>query len=186
MLLSIYHFNPKHSISKPMTTIKRALLSALLLVLLTATGYAQGTRSIPELTIKTLDGKEILTSTFENDGKPYVISFWATWCRPCLKELNAIAEIYDDWQEMGFKVIAISTDDSRTRANILPMVNGRGWEYEFYYDENGDLRRAMGVNMVPHTFIVNGKGEIVSQHTSFADGMEWEMYEKLQKLLEEE
>jgi peroxiredoxin len=66
------------------------------------------------------------------------------------------------------------------------MVNGRGWEYEFYHDENGDFRRAMGVNMVPHTFIINGNGEIVHQHTSFADGMEWEMFDKLMELLEKE
>ncbi|MFN3554917.1 MAG: TlpA family protein disulfide reductase [Bacteroidales bacterium] len=168
-----------------MTTLKKALFSFALLLLVVAAASGQGTRKLPEMTIKTLDGREFQTSSIANDGKPFVISFWATWCRPCLKELNAIAEIYDEWQEMGFKLVAIATDDARTRANILPMVNGRGWEYEFYYDENGDLRRAMGVNMVPHTFIVNGNGEIVSQHTSFADGMEWDMFEKLKKLLQE-
>ncbi len=147
---------------------------------------AQSTRAdmLPNFSIKTLDGREVSTSSFANNGNPYVVSFWATWCRPCLKELNAIADIYEDWQDLGFKVIAISTDDARTRANILPMVNGRGWEFEFYHDENGDLRRAMGVNMVPHTFILNGKGEIIHQHTSFSEGMEWEMLDKLKELQE--
>ncbi len=145
-----------------------------------------GSGRIPAHTIKTLEGRDFQTTAFENDGKPYVVSFWATWCRPCLKELNAIAEIYDEWQDMGFKLIAVSTDDARTRANILPMVNGRGWEFEFYHDENGEFRRAMGVNMVPHTFILNGKGEIIAQHTSFSDGMEWEMYDKLMELLKED
>ena len=142
-------------------------------------------RTIPEVTIKTLEGRDFQTTQFDNKGKPYVVSFWATWCRPCLKELNAIADIYPEWQDLGFKLIAVSTDDARTRANIQPMVNGRGWEYEFYHDENGDFRRAMGVNSVPHTFIINGEGEIISQHTSFVDGMEWEMYDKLMELLEE-
>ncbi len=165
--------------------------STILLFALFLQGFAILAQSgsanrIPSFTIKTLDGRDFQTTQFDNDGKPYVVSFWATWCRPCLKELNAIAEIYDEWKDEGFKLIAVSTDDARTRANILPMVNGRGWEYEFYHDENGDFRRAMGVNMVPHTFILNGKGEIVSQHTSFADGMEWEMYEKLLELLEKE
>ncbi len=149
------------------------------------TAQSTGTSRIPAFTIKTLEGKDFQTTEFDNDGKPYVVSFWATWCRPCLKELNAIAEIYEEWQDMGFKVIAVSTDDARTRANIMPMVNGRGWEFEFYHDENGDFRRAMGVNMVPHTFILNAEGEIVSQHTSFSDGMEWEMYDKLKDLLED-
>jgi len=139
---------------------------------------------LPVFSIKTLDGREVSTSSFENDGNPYIVSFWATWCRPCLKELNAIADIYEDWQDMGFKVIAISTDDARTRANVMPMVNGRGWDYEIYHDENGDFRRAMGVNMVPHTFILNGKSEIIHQHTSFSEGMEWEMFDKLKALQE--
>ncbi len=148
--------------------------------------YAQQNRTLPELTIQTLQGRDVNTNTLENDGKPFVISFWATWCRPCLKELNAIDEIYEDWKDHGFKLIAVSTDDARTRPNVLPMVSGRGWDYEFYLDENGDFRRAMGVNLVPHTFILNGKGEIVYQHTSFSDGMEWEMYDLLIELLEDE
>lgn len=171
-----------------MITKFKHFFTGFALILIVTYSFSQGTgaRTIPDQTIKTLDGRDFQTSAFENDGKPFVLSFWATWCRPCIKELNAIAEIYDEWQEMGFKVIAVSTDDARTRANILPMVNGRGWEYEFYHDENGDFRRTMGVNMVPHTFIINGKGEIVSQHTSFADGMEWDMLDKLIELLENE
>ena len=165
--------------------MKKIFVTLLLLCPLTA-AWAQSNNQLPALVIKTLDGREVSTTNFENDGKPYVISFWATWCRPCLKELTAIDEIYEDWKDLGVKLIAISTDDSRTRANVLPMVNGRGWEFEFYLDENGDLKRAMGVNMVPHTFIINGKGEIVYQHTAFSDGMEWEMYDKLKALIEDE
>ncbi|MFW5706677.1 MAG: TlpA disulfide reductase family protein [Bacteroidota bacterium] len=163
-------------------TIRTTLIVAAMLIFNISAAQSPGNKSIPAHSIKTLDGRDFSTSQFDNDGKPYVLSFWATWCRPCLKELNAIAEIYDEWQAMGFKVIAVSTDDARTKANILPMVNGRGWEYEFYHDVNGDFRRAMGVNMVPHTFIINGKGEIVSQHTSFSDGMEWDMFDKLNAL----
>lgn len=162
-----------------------------LLILLFALGtfsinmQAQSSSQIPAMVIKTLDGQSVNTSSFDNEGKPYVVSFWATWCRPCLKELTAIDEIYEDWLEQGFKLIAISTDDARTRSNVMPMVNGRGWEFEFYSDDNGDLQRAMGVNMIPHTFIIDGKGNVVSQHRAFTDGMEWEMFEKLKKLLDE-
>lgn len=146
---------------------------------------AQTSQALPELNIVTLDGQEVNTNTLNNQGKPFVLSFWATWCRPCIQELNAIDEIYDQWQEHGFKLIAISTDDARTRHNVLPMVKGRGWEYEFYLDENGDFRRAMGVHLVPHTFILNSKGEVVYQHTSFMEGLEWEMFDLLMELLEE-
>ncbi|MGB4535723.1 MAG: TlpA disulfide reductase family protein, partial [Tenuifilaceae bacterium] len=101
-----------------------------------------------------------------------------------IKELTAIADLYDDWQEeTGVKLIAVSIDDAKTVNNVRPMVNARGWEFDFYLDSNGDLRRAMGVTNVPHTFILNGKGEVVYQHTSYTDGSEMEMFKKIKELV---
>ena len=140
-------------------------------------------RSLPTENVKSLDGKIVSTSTFQNDGNPIIISFWATWCKPCVHELNTIAEVYEDWQEeTGVKLIAISVDNSRTSGGVMPMVNGKGWEYEVYLDENGDFKRAMGVNVVPHTFLVDGNGNIVWQHTSFTEGSELELIELVRRL----
>jgi len=166
--------------------MKTKILFLLSGLFLSFTTLAQVGGKLPELTIQDLQGRDFNTKYIDNDGKPFVVSFWATWCRPCLQELNAIDEIYEEWKDHGFKLVAVSTDDARTRPNVLPMISGRGWEFEFYLDENGDFRRAMGVNLVPHTFILNGKGEIVYQHTSFSDGMEWDMYDMLIDLLDDE
>lgn len=145
---------------------------------------AQQSSSIPTATIKTLDGKNFSTSDITNNGKPIIISFWASWCRPCIKELSAIADLYQDWQdETGVKIIAISIDDTRTVNNVRPMVNARAWEYDFYLDSNGDFKRAMGVTNVPHTFVLNGKGEVVYQHTTYTEGAEFELYEKVKALV---
>ena len=77
------------------------------------------------------------------------------------KELNNIAEVYDEWQdETGVKIIAISIDDTRSMSKVAPYVNSVGWEYEVYLDPNGDLKRAMGVSTVPHTFLLNSKKEM--------------------------
>lgn len=153
----------------------------LLLALLTASlCTAQNERTIPSATLKGMDGKNYNSSDFQNDGKPIVISFWATWCAPCKRELSAIAEVYDDWQEeTGVKLIAISIDDARSKSRVLPYVNGSAWDYEVYLDENQDFKRLMGVNNVPHTFLVDGNGHIVWQHNNYADGDEIELYKMI-------
>ncbi len=146
--------------------------------------FTSGNKStLPKVDVKSLDGRIVNTSTFNNDGNPMIISFWATWCKPCVTELNTINEVYEDWQEeTGVKLIAVSVDNSRSSSGVKPLVNGKDWDYEVYLDENGDFKRAMGVNLVPHTFLVNGKGEIVWQHTSFTEGSELELIELVRKL----
>ncbi len=117
-------------------------------------------------------------------GKPVIISFWATWCKPCNRELNTIKDVYEDWQEeTGVKLIAISIDDARSASRVKPHVDGNDWPYEVYIDQNSDLKRAMGVVNVPHTFILNGEGEIVWQHTGYQDGGEEEVIAKVKELL---
>lgn len=146
--------------------------------------FSQG--SLPSVDIKTLEGAGFNTSEISNNGKPIVISFWATWCKPCVKELSAISEVYEDWQEeTGVKVIAISVDDSKSTSRVLPYVNARGWEFEVYLDANGDFKRAMNVLNVPHTFLLNGNLEIVSQHTTYAEGNEDDLFEEIQELVSE-
>jgi peroxiredoxin len=140
-------------------------------------------RTLPAVDLKTSTGENINTSTFDNNGKPIIIDFWATWCKPCIEELNAINDVYAEWQkETGVKIIIISVDDARTMQRVAPFVNARNWTYESYVDPNGDLKREMNVNMPPQTFILNGNKEIVWQHVGYAPGNEDEMFEALKTI----
>ncbi|MBK9177686.1 MAG: TlpA family protein disulfide reductase [Flavobacteriales bacterium] len=135
---------------------------------------------LPSAMVQTMDGKKVDSRTFSNGGKPMIINFWATWCAPCKKELSAIAEKYADWQaKTGVKLIAVSIDDARSSARVKPYVSGQDWDYEVYLDPNGDLKRALNVNNVPHTFLVDGNGEIVWQHNNYEPGDENELYKKV-------
>ncbi len=143
--------------------------------------------SLPAVEVKTLDGTFFNTGDIENDGKPIILSFWATYCKPCIKELSSIAELYDDWQdETGVMLIAVSIDKSDRIGTVKSKVYGGGWEFPVYLDQNGDLKRAMNVNNVPHTFILDGDKKVVWQHTSYADGGEYEYIEIVEKLISNE
>jgi cytochrome c biogenesis protein CcmG/thiol:disulfide interchange protein DsbE len=143
----------------------------------------QKLQKIPPVDLKTMDGKAFNTRSISNDGKPIVISFWATWCAPCKKELNGISENFDEWvKQTGVKLYAVSIDDSRNSGKVAPYVNGQGWDYTVLLDENSDLKRAMNVNNVPHTFVLNGNGEIVWQNNNYTEGGETKLLEILKKV----
>ena len=162
----------------------KKLLLALAAIALAGSLMAQGAKLPENITLKNLDGQSVPSSTIQNDGKPVIISFWATWCKPCNRELNNIKEVYEEWQEeTGVKLVAISIDDARSASRVKPHVDGSDWPYEVYIDQNSDLKRAMNVVNVPHTFILNGEGEIVWQHTGYQDGGEEEVIEKVRELL---
>ena len=165
-----------------MITIKKITLS-LVIALITSITYGQD-RALPNIIVKNLDGSSFNISDLNNDDAPIVISFWATWCKPCKKELNNIAEVYEDWQdETGVKLVAVSIDDTRSMSKVAPYVNASDWEYEIYLDPNSDLKRALGVSTVPHTFLLNKENKIVWQHKGYIDGDEMELFKEIKKLV---
>ena len=157
------------------------VLIALTLFFAASTAFGQVAKKnwdLPSAMVKTLDGQSMDTKDFENDGKPIIISFWATWCKPCVLELNTIMDEYVDWQdETGVKLIAISIDDARNTPKVAPFVNGKGWEYDVYLDPNGDFKRVMKVITFPHTFVLNGDKQVVYSHNAYAPGDEEHLYE---------
>mgnify|MGYP001465641022 FL=1 len=162
----------------------KKILFTLVIASLTASIIFAQNRTLPNIEVKNLNGTKLNITQIENEGSPIVISFWATWCKPCKKELNNIAEVYEDWQdETNVKIIAISIDDSRSMSKVKPYVNASDWDYEVYLDTNSDLKRAMGVSTVPHTFLLNAKKEIVWQHKGYIDGDENELYKEIKKLV---
>ncbi len=169
-----------------MKILVKMLLVLFISCLFLNSSISQDVKTIPSASIKNLKNETIDTKTFNNEGKPFVINFWATWCKPCIMELNAISEVYEEWQaETGVKIFAISVDDSRSSKKVAPFVKSRNWKYDSYLDENSDFKRAMNVNNPPHTFLYNGKGELVWQHNGYAPGDEEELYKQIKKLLDE-
>ena len=160
----------------------KKFLSLSLLVLSAQTVFAQ----LPKISLNDINGKVVETDTLSNGGRPFIIDFFATWCKPCNRELDAIAEVYEDWQaETGVKIIAVSIDQGQNINKVKPLVANHGWEYEILLDPNGDFKRALGIQMIPYVLIVDGQGNIVYKHNGYTDGAETELIEKVRELLKQ-
>jgi len=153
----------------------------LLLLFFTFSLYAQ--KQMPDVSLKNLDNLSLnVKNDFSEPDKIYVFSFWATWCAPCINELEAINDYYDDWKkEMNVEVIAVSVDDSRTLKRVTPLVNGKGWTYNILLDSNQELKRALSITNVPFLIVVKNS-EIKFVHNGYSEGSVEELYNELKTL----
>ena len=165
-----------------MHIMMKKLFVTLICTLMAFAGMAQS--KLPAVTLKSMDGKTVSTDTLSNNGKPIIIDFFATWCKPCNRELTAISEVYEDWQEeTGVKLIAVSIDQAQNINKVKPLVDNHGWPYEVLLDPNSDFKRALGRQMIPYVLIVDGDGNIVYKHNGYTEGAEEELIQKVRELV---
>jgi peroxiredoxin len=163
--------------------MKMKLFALSLLILLSTNALAQN-EGVPNVSLKNLKGEAVNIRELASSGKITVVSFWATWCSPCKKELTNYAELYDVWQEKyGVQVLAISIDDARNTAKVKAYVNGVNWPFEVLLDPNEDMKRSMNFQTVPFSMLVDQSGNIVYRHNSYVEGDEFIMEEKIAALL---
>ena len=154
--------------------MKKFLVAIFLMV--STVAFAQ----VPSVVVENSKGESVDTKSLLEEGKPMILSFWSTSCKPCIRELDALP----DWlEEKDFRVVAVSVDDSRLLAKAKSFAEGRGWgeEYVLLFDKNQDFMRAMNVSVVPHVFVLDSKGKVVYSHTSYVPGGELEVFEAVKK-----
>ncbi len=143
-----------------------------------------GQRKLPAAEIKTLDGNTVNIQDYANNGKITLISFWATWCSPCKRELDAIADFYEEWQEKyDMELVAISIDTRRNLAKVPAIVSTKGWEYIILSDENQTLQQSLGFQTIPQTYILDKEGNIVYDHNGYVEGDEYHLEEIFDELV---
>ena len=164
-------------------------LSAQSDVLAEAHDLVKDGKKLPDTEIRTLEGQATnLTAyvgTDEEPGKITVISLWASWCKPCQTELDAIADLYLDWQEdYDMQLIAVTIDTRRALAKVVPIVESKAWEYIILSDTNQALRNTLNFQSIPHTLLVDQHGNIVDVHSGYAPGDEYQLEDKIKALAE--
>lgn len=155
----------------------------LSLCLLLVSFAASAQERLPKVILKDIEGRTVQTDTISNNGKPIIIAFFATWCKPCNRELTNIDEVYEDWQqETGVRLVAVSIDQAQNVNKVKPMVDQNGWRYDVLLDANGEFRRSLGIQSVPYTVLLDGQGRIVYKHNGYTDGAEAELYKKVKEV----
>jgi cytochrome c biogenesis protein CcmG, thiol:disulfide interchange protein DsbE len=165
------------------TAYMKHILLVFLAFSLSVSSFSQNAQ-LPSVAIKDMKGKENSFSNLfgSNSDTIHIVSLWATWCVPCIKELDAISENLSDWQkEVPLKLAGISTDDSRTVNRVKSFVTGRGWEFSIYTDVNSSLKRALNVSNIPFLFLIKN-GKIIYQHEGYLPGGEDALFEKIKEL----
>ncbi len=167
-----------------MRSIVLTLMMFFAVTLVQANDTTKQKQQLPSVMVKKMDGTPVNIQDYGKTGKIMVISFWATWCTPCIKELNNVLDLYDDWQKKyGLELVAVSMDDARTSSKVQPVANSLGWPYLILLDENKDLARAMNVNNPPQTILIDQNGNIVYVHNGYTEGSEIELEEQIKKLI---
>lgn len=156
---------------------------AILCLGIAISAFVGPSSTIPSVEIKTLDGKTVNIKDYIAKDKVTIVSFWATWCSPCKRELDAISDYYQEWQEeYDVELLAISIDDARSLAKIPALVETKGWEYTILADVKRELQKALNFQTIPQTFLLDKNGEIAYTHSGYSPGDEYELEEEIKKL----
>ncbi|HSW56369.1 MAG TPA: TlpA disulfide reductase family protein [Ignavibacteriaceae bacterium] len=154
-----------------MKTLTIFLLLVIISFPLFSQGEAEGIRKGPNFKVENLDGETVELNNEVGEG-PILLSFWATWCKPCIEELAEYKKIYKDYKDKGFKMFAISTDDERTVAKVKPFVKSKGFDFPVLLDTNSDISRLYYAQSVPYSVILDKKGMIIYSHLGYMKGDE--------------
>ena len=159
------------------------LLKLCCVTLLVAFSLSGNAQRLPKITLTDIHGKSVSLDTLCADGRPVIVDVFATWCHPCLRELSAIHEVWDEWQEeTDVRLVAISIDEGQNASKVRPLADRNGWKWEVLLDPNGQLPRALGIRSIPYVMVLDGKGNIVDKHLGYNDGAEEELLEKIKEL----
>lgn len=148
---------------------------SILVAAVAAAALCQAQEISPNAIVKDLSGNSIQMGDVLKDDV-VIVSFWATWCKPCQNELDALAEIEDIWADK-LRVVAISIDDARSASKVRSTVKAKMWPYEVYTDENSSLAKSLNISSIPFVMIV-ADGKTVYSHTGYTPGSERHLVDK--------
>ena len=133
-----------------------------------------------DFSLKNLDGKAVALSDLLGQA-PVIINFWATWCKPCVKELPYIEKIQKDFREQGLTVLAVSEDSPWSVSKVKSFISGNRYTFTVLLDTNGDVLRKYGILGTPYTLLLDAEGRILYKHFGYRPGDEHALRAEVEK-----
>lgn len=139
-------------------------------------------RKAPNFNLEDVDGNKIELKNEIGSG-PVLISFWATWCKPCVEELAHFQKLFEDLKDTKFKMFGISIDSEKSMAKVKPYIKAKGFTFPVLLDPNSDVARDYYALNVPFSVLIDKNGSIVFSHSGYKKGDELLIKKKINELL---
>jgi peroxiredoxin len=163
--------------------MKKIIFALVILVIGLSSFKKDENKTIPSIKLKDLTGKQVDLKDLVGNGHVTILSFWATWCSPCKKEIENMTDYLDDWKkDYNVQLVAISIDDARNSMKVKPYIQGKKWDFPVLLDENQDAERALDFVNVPYTIVVDKEGNIAYKHSGYTEGDELILQQKLAEI----
>ena len=127
--------------------------------------------NVPNFVLEDLAGKNVSLADLRANG-PVVIDFWATWCKPCLREMPHLDELQKQYGKSGLSVVAISIDDTRSVAKVKSYVETHDYGFKVLLDSNQRVLRQLQGTGVPYLVVVSADGQRIYSHSGYREGDE--------------
>lgn len=159
---------------------------ALLLILLPLMATAQDTQlaEAPGFTLEDVDGNAVILDSLLTKG-PVMLSFWALWCKMCIKELDALKPYAAEFDSLNITLLALSQDKARSVPKVKPFALSHKWPYVIVLDPENMMRSLYNVQAMPTFFIIDQNKKIVFTHQGYKTGDEAKIVAKVRELYEQ-
>lgn len=158
-----------------MRTIIITILMTVLAARLLAVEKAQ------DFTLEDISGDQVTLSSLLEKG-PVVISFWATWCKNCKKEMPELDKLYKKYEDQ-ITVVCISVDKPSKKQAAVRYVKNR-YSFTTLLDPDMKVYKALNAQNPPHTMIINQDYDILFSHVGYQKGDEKHLEEEIMKALD--
>jgi thiol-disulfide isomerase/thioredoxin len=147
--------------------MQRKLTHIFVLIVFTVMLISCRSPIAPETTFSTITGKKIALSKLR--GKPVIVTFWATDCASCIKEIPQLISLYQQYHEQGLEIIAVAMAYDPPN-HVLELSHAQQLPYDIALDLQSENAHAFGdVSLTPTTFLIAPDGAIALQKTGLFD-----------------